>query len=49
MTYWTIKLMQWVGLAKDVVKPGRLSTIRAKVSIAETLDLEQEEPETVEV
>jgi stearoyl-CoA desaturase (delta-9 desaturase) len=27
-TYWTIKMMQWVGLAKDVVKPGRLSQIR---------------------
>lgn len=31
MTYWTIKVMQGVGLAKDVVKPGRLSQIRTKL------------------
>ncbi|MCC6795550.1 MAG: fatty acid desaturase [Candidatus Hydrogenedentes bacterium] len=29
-TYITIKMMQWVGLARDVVKPGRLSQIRSK-------------------
>ncbi|HRK33892.1 MAG TPA: fatty acid desaturase [Candidatus Hydrogenedentes bacterium] len=29
-TYITIKIMQWLGLAKDVVTPGRLSQIRSK-------------------
>lgn len=49
MTYWTIKAMQWIGLAKDVVKPGRLSQIRAKVTQSEDLEMEQAGAETVEV
>lgn len=32
-TYLTIKIMQWIGLAKDVVKPGRLSQLRSKPGV----------------
>ncbi|MCC6486325.1 MAG: acyl-CoA desaturase, partial [Candidatus Hydrogenedentes bacterium] len=45
MTYITIKIMQWVGLARNVVHPGRLSQIRAKdFQLPEDLKVEEEEP-----
>jgi len=41
-TYYTIKFMQWIGLAKDVVTPGRLSQLRSKMPDALALGEETE-------